>query len=214
MTRQIPPRVTPEGDEPTEPPVDLTDLATIAFSPHRIGLDLRPEEATYRLFTDAEEWARFVLSNLRSRANTAVGRVAPPVVPADDAKSATPSAALPLAVNPEVVAQLSEGVDFDAQALIFVSPGPVPAGNGIRIEQIYWQPGDEETAPRLYVQIAFTSLTVRAKVIRTVYPNDAALIDPSGLAEQTPDIIFVDMDGYVLEKDVWLNPAADTDTTE
>lgn len=192
--------------------MDLTGLAVMTFSPHRVGLDLRPDQATYRLFTDAETWARFVLDNLRSGAGAAVGRVAPSVMPAQEAKVGTTD--VPLAIDPDVVEQLSEGVDFDTQALIFVSPGPVPAGSGIHIEQLYWAAGDGEQADRIYVQVVFTSLNVRSKFLRTVYPNDAVIFDKMDLAEKTPEIIFVDMEGKVLEKRPWLELAPPVDATQ
>lgn len=197
-----------------EPTVDLTGLALVPFAPYRVGLDLRPERATYRLFSTAEAWARFVLGNLRAGTDAAVGRMAPPAMPADDAKAATPGAPLPLGINPEVVDQLSEGIDFDTQALVFVSPGPVPTGSGIRIEQIYWDAGDGQQTGQIYVQIAFTSLNVRSKFLRTVYPNNAVLFAKDTLAGSTPDIIFVDMDGNVLEKQLWLDLAPPVDATK
>ncbi|MBP7960605.1 MAG: hypothetical protein KBG20_03470 [Caldilineaceae bacterium] len=201
-----------------EAPVDLTELTAIAFVPHRIGLDLRPEQATYRLFTDAEAWARFVLDNLRTRADAAVGRVAPPVKSADDAKAATPIAPLPLGIDPDVVEQLGEGVDFDSQALIFVSPGAMPAGSGIRIEQVYWEDARPEQAGRVYVQVAFTSLSIRSKFLRTVYPNDVVIFNTSELGQQipemVPEVIFVDTDGKVLENQLWLELAPSVDDTK
>lgn len=198
--------------------MDLTELTAIAFVPHRIGLDLRPEQATYRLFTDAEAWARFVLDNLRTRADAAVGRVAPPVKSADDAKAATPIAPLPLGIDPDVVEQLGEGVDFDSQALIFVSPGAMPAGSGIRIEQVYWEDARPEQAGRVYVQVAFTSLSIRSKFLRTVYPNDVVIFNTSELGQQipemVPEVIFVDTDGKVLENQLWLELAPSVDDTK
>lgn len=206
------------AESTTEAPVDLAGLTVIASVPHRIGLDLRPEQATYRLFNDAETWARFVLDNLHSRADAAVGRVAPPVMPADDAKSSTPNIKPPLEIDPEVVEQLSEGVDFDAHALIFVSPGAVPAGSGIRIEQVYWEDARPEQAGRIYVQVAFTSLSIRSKFLRTVYPNDAVIFNKSDLGQQLPEmvteIIFVDMDGKVLKNQLWLELAPPVDATQ
>ena len=206
-TRPIPPKETP-GVQPDVDMTDLVKLDTLAFDRFRVGLDLRPEEASYQLFTTGEDWARFALNNLRARLDGPAGRVVPPVRPADDAKTVTPAAPIPLAINPEVVAQIGEGIDFDTQALIFVSPGPVPSGSGIRIEAIYL---DADDTARIYVQVAFTSLNIRTKFLRTVYPNDAVVVDTGDLADLAPDVIFVDSDGYVLEKQAW-SPGAEVDT--